>query len=191
MLAGGGDRWLIHTASIEPICCQFKTFAQFYLGLKAQLAPGFARAMLVVAAEHHRAKLGYNWFGACDASDNFLRDNGPIVDRQMGQVQGWALTMNIVRDSVKDLLLGHGPVVGNVVDIAGSVLVVARQHKTLHNIGYVTEGQAIVALTNDKPLAVLYFLGHTSIVQAIARSKERGRSQDDRLYIACEHQAAH
>src|SRR5258708_23509677 len=175
MLAGGCDRWLIHTASIEPLCRQFKTFAQFYLRLKAKLAPGFARAMLVVAAEHHRAKLGYNWFGACDPRDNFFRHDGSIVDRQIGQVQGWALTMNIVRDSVKDLLLGHGPVVGNVVEIAGSVLVIRCQHKTLHNIGYVTEGQGIVALTDDKPLAVLYFLGHTSIVQAIARSNERGR----------------
>src|SRR5579884_3718840 len=56
-LAGLGNGGFVHAASVEPLGGELNAGEQVNFWLEAEFAAGFLHAVLVVAAEHHRAKL--------------------------------------------------------------------------------------------------------------------------------------
>src|SRR5436305_14971484 len=117
--------------------------------------------MFVITAEHHCAKLCHKRPGMCDASDTFLSSDCAVVNRQIGQVMLWTNASNGVCNSVKYLSLRQGTIIGDVVDITGSLLVISRQQKTLDDVGHIAERQRVVPPSDNHTLAVLPFLGCT------------------------------
>src|SRR5947199_10142317 len=140
--------------------------------------------MFVITAEHHCAKLCHKRFGTSGGGNNLRSSECAVVNRQIAQVTLWTNASHGVCNSVKYLLLRQGTIIGDVVDITGSLLVISRQQKTLDDVGHIAERQRVVPPPDNHTLAVLHFLGHTPKVQSITGSKKGTWAQDNGLYIA-------
>src|SRR5579883_3180805 len=134
-LAGLSDGCFVHTASVEPLGGELDTGEQVNFWLEAEFAAGFLHAVLVVAAKHHRAKLGDDGFGARQGSYDSFRNDAAVEDGKIRQVQRRALAANRVSDGVEHLKLGQRAVVGDIVDVARSLWMIGGQHEALHHIG--------------------------------------------------------
>src|SRR5258708_4240916 len=141
-----------------------------------------------IRAKHHRTKPCENGFGMSHKGKLF-GNNATIVGWQIGQMQGRAFSANLISNGIEYLALCKRTVIRDVIDIAGSLLMIGRQEETLHYIGNIAKWQGVVSSPNKDAFAIFQALSHTAKVQAISGAEEGAGANDDGLHIACAHEA--
>src|ERR1700716_3838867 len=100
--------------------------------------------MPVVRAEEFHAKACHKRLmpRVCD-NPELLGDGAGEVEGMVRDVETRWFGPDLLCDRVQELLLRERPVVGDVVCLTRRSLVVERKKESLHNIGYIYEGQGV------------------------------------------------
>src|SRR5262249_23162532 len=94
-------------------------------------------------------------------------------------------------NSIEHFLLCQRTIICDIVDMARSILMIGCKQETLHHIGYIAKWQSIISSPNNNSLALLYTLGHATKMQAISRTKESTRANDNSLHYTVFHKASY